>query len=166
MEVVAAGVAGDWGGGCGVVLELSSFMLEETPRISWSPNVAVVTNVYPNHLDRHNTMAEYTAAKHNILKFQGAGDVAILNNDHELVNRWGHFAKGTVVKYSTRGPHGKMALVIPGEHNQSNAAAAVAVVDAVAARVKGVDRAAAIAAIQAFPGLAHRFGGFGPQQGD
>ena len=91
-----------------VLLELSSFMLEETPRVQWSPNVAVVTNVFPNHLDRHNTMAEYTAAKQNILKFQGAGDVAILNNDHELVSRWGHFAKGRVVKYSTRGPSGKM----------------------------------------------------------
>ncbi|MGN6367463.1 MAG: UDP-N-acetylmuramoyl-L-alanine--D-glutamate ligase, partial [Phycisphaerae bacterium] len=139
-----------------VVLELSSFMLEETPRIAWSPNIAVVTNVFPNHLDRHNTMAEYSAAKQNILKFQGEGDVAILNNDHELVSRWGHFAKGGVVKYSTRGPHGKMPLVIPGEHNQSNAAAAVAVVEAVAERVGGVDGAAALRAIQEFPGLAHR----------
>ena len=46
--------------------------------------------------------------------------------------------------------------MIPGEHNQSNAAAAVAVVDAVAAKMGGLDRAAAIAAIQHFPGLAHR----------
>ena len=155
-----------------VLLELSSFMLEETPRVQWSPHVAVVTNLFANHLDRHNTMAEYTAAKQNILKFQGAGDVAILNNDHELVNRWGHFAKGRVVKYSTRGPHGKMALVIPGEHNQSNAAAAaVAVVDAVAEKMGGLDRAAAIAAIQHFPGLAHRLAagaqpGGGERRGD
>ena len=139
-----------------VLLELSSFMLEETPRIQWSPNVAVVTNVFPNHLDRHNTMAEYAAAKQNILQFQGAADVAILNDDHEVVSRWGDFAKGKVVKYSTRDANMKMPLVIPGEHNQSNAAAAVAVVDAVAAKISGVDRATAIAAIQQFPGLAHR----------
>jgi len=141
-----------------VVLELSSFMLEETPRVSgggWSPNIAVVTNVFPNHLDRHHTMAEYSAAKQNILKFQQPGDVAVLNNDHELVSRWTHFARPgvKVVKYTTRGPHGKMELVIPGEHNQSNAAAAVAVVDALPMQI---DRAAAMEAIQNFPGLAHR----------
>ncbi len=50
------------------------------------------TNVYPNHLDRHGTMAEYAAAKQNLLRFQGAEDVAILNGDHELVKRWGDLA--------------------------------------------------------------------------
>jgi UDP-N-acetylmuramoylalanine--D-glutamate ligase len=136
-----------------VVLELSSFMLEETPRVRWSPNVAVVTNIFPNHLDRHNSMAEYSAAKQNILKFQGTDDVAIFNNDHELVSRWAHFARWKAAKYSTRGPRGKLPLLIPGEHNQSNAAAAVAVLDALPMKV---NRAAAIAAIQTFPGLAHR----------
>ena len=51
-----------------LLLELSSFMLDGDAACR-SPNVAVVTNVFPNHLDRHNTMAEYTAAA-NIL-FQG-----------------------------------------------------------------------------------------------
>ena len=53
-----------------VVLELSSFMLEEVGQIHWSPHVAVVTNVFENHLDRHGTMAAYTAAKQNILRYR------------------------------------------------------------------------------------------------
>jgi UDP-N-acetylmuramoylalanine-D-glutamate ligase len=53
-----------------VVLELSSFMLEDTPRIAWSPRVAIVTNLFPNHLDRHENMAGY-AATDAILHFPG-----------------------------------------------------------------------------------------------
>lgn len=151
-----------------VVLELSSFMLEETPQVErgrggagWSPHIAVVTNVFPNHLDRHGTMAAYAAAKQNILRYQGPGDVAILNNDHDLVSRWVGLAQGRgvrVVKFTTRGPDGeRLPLVIPGEHNASNAAAAEAVMEVVAEETSGgFDRTAARHAISAFPGLAHR----------
>jgi UDP-N-acetylmuramoylalanine--D-glutamate ligase len=138
-----------------VVLELSSFMLEETPQVErgrggagWSPHIAVVTNVFPNHLDRHGTMAAYAAAKQNILRYQGPGDVAILNNDHELVSRWVGLAQGRGVR---------VPLVIPGEHNAANAAAAEAVVEVVAEETSGgFDRASARQAISAFPGLVHR----------
>jgi UDP-N-acetylmuramoylalanine--D-glutamate ligase len=137
-----------------VVLELSSFMLEETPRIEWSPHIAVITNIFPNHLDRHRTMAGYTAAKQNILRFQNPGDVAVLNNDHDLVARWAHLARGKIVKYTTRGPASKkLNLAVPGEHNQSNAAAALAVLDTLG---PSLDRPAAVRAIERFPGLAHR----------
>jgi UDP-N-acetylmuramoylalanine--D-glutamate ligase len=141
-----------------VVLELSSFMLEDTPRIQWSPSIAVVTNVFPNHLDRHETMAQYAATKQNILKFQKAGDVAILNRDHELVSGWAPLAEKSgarVMTYTTRGP-GALELVIPGEHNQSNAKAALAVIEALESRGVAVDRAAAMKAIAEFPGLSHR----------
>jgi UDP-N-acetylmuramoylalanine--D-glutamate ligase len=141
-----------------VVLELSSFMLEDTPRIGWSPRIAVVTNLFPNHLDRHETMAGYAAAKQNILRFQHEGDVAILNNDHDLVSRWTGLAESRnarVVKYTTRGPNAHLPLVIPGEHNQSNAHAALAVLDALPPAA-ALDKPAARDAILHFPGLAHR----------
>lgn len=144
-----------------VVLELSSFMLEDTPRIcggGWSPDIAVVTNVFPNHLDRHETMAQYAATKQNILKFQKPGDIAILNNDHDLVSRWVPLAEKSgarVIKYTIRGP-GAMQLLIPGEHNQSNARAALAVIEALEARGVAIDRPAAMKAIAEFPGLSHR----------
>jgi UDP-N-acetylmuramoylalanine--D-glutamate ligase len=61
-----------------VVMELSSFQLE---LMTVSPDVAAVLNVTPNHLDRHKTMAVYTAAKRRILDFQSEGDLAVLNRD-------------------------------------------------------------------------------------
>jgi UDP-N-acetylmuramoylalanine--D-glutamate ligase len=139
-----------------VILELSSFMLEDTPAIGWSPNIALVTNIFPNHLDRHKTMAAYTAAKQNILKFQTPDDIAIFNADHDLVSRWTHFARGKSLKFTTRGPKSSwIPLLIPGEHNQSNAQAALAVLDALAPKFK-LDRAAAIKAMSEFKGLSHR----------
>ncbi len=139
----------DW-----VVLELSSFMLEETPQVRWSPNIAVVTNVFPNHLDRHETMAKYAAAKQNILRFQGPDDAAVLNGDHELVQRWVHFAHGKAIKFTTKGPAGKRPhLLLPGPHNQSNAAATLAVLDVVNGTL---NQTAARHAMETFPGLAHR----------
>ena len=65
-----------------VVLELSSFQLSILRR---SPHIAVVTNISPNHLDRHGTMARYIAAKQNIVRHQNTHDFAVLNaRDPEL----------------------------------------------------------------------------------
>jgi UDP-N-acetylmuramoylalanine--D-glutamate ligase len=136
-----------------VVLELSSFMLEETPQIRWSPHIAVVTNIFPNHLDRHGTMAAYRAAKQNILRFQTSDDIAVLNKDHELVAPWVQLARGKSVTFTAGNPAAHMDLAMPGAHNQSNAAAALAVLDCLQVPL---DRAAALHALCQFPGLAHR----------
>jgi UDP-N-acetylmuramoylalanine--D-glutamate ligase len=154
-----------------VVLELSSFMLEETPsvrssrfsvpagvqtpapRSGWSPHIAVVTNIFPNHLDRHGTMEAYAAAKQNILRFQSPNDIAILNGDHEFISTWDHVSPGKIVKFHAPASTAKLDLVMPGMHNQSNAAAALAVLNALQIPLDG---AAARAAIAQFPGLAHR----------
>ena len=61
-----------------VVMELSSFQLEI---MEWSPPIAAILNITPNHLDRHLSMEAYTEAKLNILRFQQPGDVAILGYD-------------------------------------------------------------------------------------
>src|SRR5262249_20146022 len=74
-------VPGDW-----VVLELSSFQLEDLAPIKPDPHIAIVTNFSPNPLDRHVTLAGYRAAKQNILKFQTSERLAILNqNDPDVV---------------------------------------------------------------------------------
>jgi len=62
------------------ILEISSFQLEQ---VKLSPNVAVILNITPNHLDRHVNMEAYTAAKARILEFQSDHDVAILGRDDE-----------------------------------------------------------------------------------
>jgi len=61
-----------------VVMELSSFQLEI---MGWSPPIAAILNITPNHLDRHPSMEAYTEAKLNILRFQQPGDVAVLGGD-------------------------------------------------------------------------------------
>lgn len=61
-----------------LVLELSSFQLETVDR---SPHTAAITNLTPNHLDRHETMEAYAAAKERIFLFQGSQDWTILNAD-------------------------------------------------------------------------------------
>lgn len=71
-----------------VVLELSSFQLENLGFLERSPHVAVVTNLSPNHLDRHGTMEAYAEAKRNILRFQGPKDYAVLNADDPVVSTW------------------------------------------------------------------------------
>ncbi len=64
-----------------VVMELSSFQLE---LMTVSPHIACVTNITPNHLDRHGTMADYIAAKRHILDYQRPGDWAVLGADDEV----------------------------------------------------------------------------------
>ena len=61
-----------------VVLELSSFQLE---LMTISPAIAAITNITPNHLDRHGTMEAYTTAKANILAFQTSENIAVLNRE-------------------------------------------------------------------------------------
>lgn len=62
-----------------VILELSSFQLQQAQQ--YAPNLAIITNFYPNHLDHHQSLAEYLAAKCNILRFQKAGHQALLPLD-------------------------------------------------------------------------------------
>ena len=59
-----------------VVLELSSFQLEQLDWLSYSPPVAIVLNLAPNHLDRHGTMDAYQQAKEVILAHQTPADTA------------------------------------------------------------------------------------------
>ena len=83
-----------------VVMELSSFQLEffapwSQERIQgpfaftgrgWSPSIAAILNITPNHLDRHPTMEAYTEAKVNILRYQGPGDIVVLGCDNPITS--------------------------------------------------------------------------------
>ena len=83
-----------------VVLELSSFQLMYFP---YSPHVAVITNLAPNHLDIHKDMAEYVAAKENLYLHQTADDTLILNMDNEITHSFVPKAKGRVLEFSRQG---------------------------------------------------------------
>lgn len=82
-----------------VVLELSSFQLMTMKK---SPNIAVITNVTPNHLDIHKSYEEYIQAKANIFKNQCENDLLVLNYDNEITRNFAKQAKGNVVLFSSR----------------------------------------------------------------
>ena len=157
-----------------VVLELSSFQLEDLAAVGRSPQIGLFLNLSPNHLDRHGTMEAYLAAKMQIFADQGADDVAILNADdpqlYPLVSRLrsqvrvfssahgvedGAYVEGDRLLVAHSGTALEVCRLkdIPllGRHNVANVLAAVAAADA-----WGVSAAAMRAAIRAFPGVEHR----------
>jgi UDP-N-acetylmuramoylalanine--D-glutamate ligase len=98
-----------------VVIELSSFQLEP---MTVSPDVAAVLNVTPNHLDRHKTMAAYTATKQRILDYQGENDLALLSSDDPGSRGLVSAVRGRLVFFGAQGE-------IPGEANRHEAHAPV-----------------------------------------
>jgi UDP-N-acetylmuramoylalanine--D-glutamate ligase len=69
------------------VAELSSWQLELLPQSGKAPHVTVITNIYPDHLNRYNGIEDYAAAKANIFKDQTSHDSLVLNYD----NPWRDF---------------------------------------------------------------------------
>jgi UDP-N-acetylmuramoylalanine--D-glutamate ligase len=127
------------------VLELSSFQLMTMKK---SPNIAVVTNLAPNHLDIHKSMDEYIAAKENIFLHQTEMDKAVFNQDNEITRALSAKAKGNVVLFSRQESleqgvslredaiwcNGRAVLplsdiLLPGVHNVENYMAAIAALD-------------------------------------
>lgn len=126
------------------VVELSSFQLISMRR---SPDVAVVTNLSPNHLDVHKDMDEYVNAKKNIFLHQNAFQRTVLNADNALTAACAAEARGETLLFSRRektngawcGADGEIRfgstfvmreedIRIPGKHNVENYLAAVSAV--------------------------------------
>ncbi|MBF0354470.1 MAG: UDP-N-acetylmuramoyl-L-alanine--D-glutamate ligase [Alphaproteobacteria bacterium] len=158
------------------VLELSSYQLELVPSAGFG--VAVLLNVTPDHLGRHNGMEGYVAAKRRIFDHQPPPATAIVGIDDEhgrrICEELKSLARRVVpISSETRvagGVHATGGLLIddrqglnesvidlnsvrslPGRHNWQNAAAAYA-----AATESGLEQGAIVEAIRSFPGLAHR----------
>lgn len=155
------------------VAEVSSFQLEWTER--FRPRVGVLLNVTPDHLDRHESFAEYRDLKARLFAAQSADDFAVCNHDDPIVRDIAGRLAGRVVWFGTglppdadgalaseeavvlRLPGGapeRYALArtrLAGRHNAENLAAAVA-----AARLAGASAAAVQAAIDEVQPLPHR----------
>lgn len=82
-----------------IVLELSSFQLMT---MSISPNIAVITNISPNHLDIHKSYEEYIQCKANIFKYQDENDLLVLNYDNNITKEFGKIAKSKVIYFSSK----------------------------------------------------------------
>ncbi len=158
-----------------VVLELSSFQLARTPAVRWSPHVAVITNISPNHLDWHGDFAAYVAAKLEIIRFQDPTRDAVVIGDHENLRAELQRARGNIadvwrygldndtpiaIRDDQRVRWEPVQLAILGRHNRENAAAALTVAQAL-----GVGAEQASAALATFAGLEHRLQRVGVRDG-
>ncbi len=82
-----------------VVLELSSFQLMD---VDASPDIAIVTNITPNHLNVHSSYEEYIDAKKNIFKYQNEDGILITNYDNEITKEFNKEATGKIIYFSSR----------------------------------------------------------------
>lgn len=155
-----------------VVLELSSFQLEDLDRLRASPHGAVVTNFSPNHLDWHRTLESYRTAKQTILRWQTASNFCVLNNADADVARWPSHGSRLGFGLQDQGADGAFLveedavfrrkgqeirfpirtwLRLPGLHNVENALAASA-----AALAAGADVHAVRVGLETYEPLPHR----------
>lgn len=164
-------LAGEAGPGDLIAAEVSSFQLEAIS--DFHPKVAVVTNITPDHLDRHPNLESYARAKARIFENQGAEDFAVLNRDDANVGSYCR-PRSRVLEFSSQGKVGKGAwsdggslylekdgeslrlmsaaeLKVPGGHNVENAMAAAAACWALGCSPDKMGRA-----LGSFAGVPHR----------
>ena len=152
------------------VCELSSFQLETLER--FRPDVAILTNVTPDHLDRYASMEEYAATKERIFSNQRENDFAVVNADDPIARsvrpraRRVPFSRRAPAPGGTwcekgrlfseaRGPRRDVLaadrLALPGAHNLENALAALAAAECLEAPAAAIEKG-----LTGFHGLPHR----------
>ena len=153
-----------------LVLELSSFQLMG---MEISPDIAVITNITPNHLNIHKDYEEYIEAKKNIFKYQDEKGVLVLNYDNEITRNCEKEANGKVIFFSSKNKldNGYIVdedvikecedkirkhilnvedVILRGNHNYQNIATAIAATSSL------VDMDIAVDAIKEFKPVEHR----------
>jgi len=144
-----------------VVLEISSFQVEQLAQVRRGPQVALLTNLTPNHLDRYGTFEAYCAAKEGLFQFQPLDAqtpaVSIFNAEDEIACSWfrkyqGEFGRDCL-KFSADdvGDELRAVYALPGRANLSNLAAARAI-----ARRFGVSDQSIKSCLSDFKALPHR----------
>jgi UDP-N-acetylmuramoylalanine--D-glutamate ligase len=128
------------------ILELSSFQLQD---LKYSPQIAVILGIFPEHLDMHKNFREYVEAKSNICRYQTKKDVVFFQSDDKW-SRWiAQKSRGKKITVSV--PSRPLPLKIPGEHNLKNAAMAATV-----AEFLKCPKAKILKTVKNFCGLEHR----------
>lgn len=134
-----------------VVLELSSWQLQGFAEAKLSPKYAVVTNIYPDHLDKYKDMAEYIEDKKAIFKFQKSNDYLFLNAEDQLVSKFYQEATAKVIWFSRTDVTNDLVSKLIGVHNLQNIAVALKV-----SQTLGIDYQIIKAAIAEFKGVKGR----------
>ncbi|EUB24807.1 UDP-N-acetylmuramoyl-L-alanine--D-glutamate ligase [Streptococcus sp. AS20] len=150
-----------------LVMELSSFQLMGIE--TFHPEIAVITNLMPTHIDYHGSFEEYVAAKWNIQNNMTKTDFLVLNFNQTLAKELASKTQATVVPFSTqervdgaylegnvlmfRGEAIMAAdeLGVPGSHNVENALATIAV-----AKLRGIENQVIKETLAGFGGVKHR----------
>lgn len=109
------------------VLELSSFQLHNFHELRVSPHVAVVTNLYPDHLNRYAGMEEYLADKKAVCAYQTQEDLVAVNAGNPGALEIAAVSVGVHHEYRASDIPADWHVHIPGEHNRENIAAVLAV---------------------------------------
>ena len=153
-----------------IVLELSSFQLMG---MEISPDISVITNISPNHLNIHSSYEEYIEAKKNIFKYQNEDGIVVLNYDNVITKNAAKEANGKVVFFSSKNKlddgiildddiikeckdklrrHilNTKSVELRGTHNYENICAAIAATKSL------VDVEKAAKAVKKFKGVQHR----------
>jgi len=133
-----------------IVMEMSSFQLIDMEK---SPHIAIVLNITTDHLDWHRDRDEYVSAKENIVRYQLSDDFAVINEEYETPRDFTNSTKGKVVFFSKEKLEEKYKenLLLRGEHNLENIAAAVEV-----GRLIGISEEIILKTVRSFKGLEHR----------
>ena len=163
----ASQVAQDAGKTDTLVMELSSFQLMGIE--AFHPEIAVITNLMPTHLDYHGSFEDYVAAKWNIQKNMTASDYVVLNFNQDLAKELAKKTAAKVIPFSTQeqvdGAYldgdvltfcgeaimKASELGVPGSHNVENALATIAV-----AKLRGIDNQVIKETLAHFGGVKHR----------
>lgn len=167
-----------------VVFELSSWRLSALGKIKKSPHLAVLTNIYPDHLNYYKTAEAYIADKKNIFLFQKQKDILVANFDDETVRNVAQYARGMIVWFSQNGEiegdgafirnekiyarkNGEEKEFLPitqiplkGKHNITNVLAAVTAMLASGLTLKQIAYG-----IESFPKIPHRLEYVGEKNG-
>jgi len=158
-----------------VIFELSSWRLSALGRQKISPQVAIITNIFQDHLNYYPDMASYIKDKKYIFSNQKAEDTCILNWDDEVLNKFEPEVKSNLIKFSKKKIFDSKAVYlndgaiyfndgvdekkvidlseikIRGEHNIGNILASISVAQAMGIDLKDIKKA-----ISEFKGISHR----------
>jgi UDP-N-acetylmuramoylalanine--D-glutamate ligase len=140
------------------VQEMSSYQLMD---LTTSPQVAVITAFFPEHLDYHGSLAAYQEAKAHIARFQNSNNVVFYSDSFAQTKAMALESKGTKIPYSKAdAPVTLGDIQLKGEHNLMNIGGAWKV-----AQHFGVPLGTALPVIKAFKGLPHRLQSLGMHHG-
>jgi UDP-N-acetylmuramoylalanine--D-glutamate ligase len=152
-----------------ITAELSSYQLEDSP--SFRPDISVLLNITPDHLEHHKTMRRYADAKKNILKNQRPTDFAVINSEDKICKKISSETKAVkvffgkkplksgvyfdgnsiVIKIGNKKSVVKPKIRIPGMHNVENILAASAAAYCAGIKISVIEKV-----VSSYKGVEHR----------